>query len=213
MRDLDPNEGDPSMLWAEIIRLREALKGPDGYATWQEAATAERVRRVKAEQAAQAVAPAGNTPYDEGPFTIAQAVALPGVPAGWQIDLDEDASETLKKTIGDDDCVSPITLSICDGHEGRGLYVWLTEYPEEGSLLLSAAPTLPQAAAQEAPAEVAQDAARYRWLRERIYIDPEKHILRISDTYLSRWDGEKVSDQLDRAIDRALAPTVTEEKR
>lgn len=36
-------------LWAEIHRLRAAVKGPDGYASWQEAATAERIRRVKVE--------------------------------------------------------------------------------------------------------------------------------------------------------------------
>jgi hypothetical protein len=36
--------------WTELHRLREAVKGPDGYATWQEAATAERARRVAAEQ-------------------------------------------------------------------------------------------------------------------------------------------------------------------
>lgn len=46
---LNENEEDPGVLWAEIHRLRAAVKGPDGYATWQEAATAERVRRVKAE--------------------------------------------------------------------------------------------------------------------------------------------------------------------
>lgn len=48
-------------LWAEIHRLRAAVQGPDGYATWQEAATAERVRRVAAEKtlaAVQAPAPA-----------------------------------------------------------------------------------------------------------------------------------------------------------
>lgn len=48
---LDPNEQDAVTLWAEIWRLRTALQGPDGYATWQDAATAERVRRVKAEAA------------------------------------------------------------------------------------------------------------------------------------------------------------------
>lgn len=36
--------------WAELHRLREAVRGPDGYATWQDAATAERIRRVKAER-------------------------------------------------------------------------------------------------------------------------------------------------------------------
>lgn len=46
---LNPDEGDPVTLWAEIWRLREAVKGPDGYATWQDAATAERIRRVRAE--------------------------------------------------------------------------------------------------------------------------------------------------------------------
>lgn len=59
---LDDNEADPIRLWAEIVRLREAVKGPTGYATWQEAATAERMRRVKAEAALAAAAqpaPAG----------------------------------------------------------------------------------------------------------------------------------------------------------
>lgn len=37
-------------LWAEIHRLRAAVKGPDGYASWQDAAVAERVRRVRAEK-------------------------------------------------------------------------------------------------------------------------------------------------------------------
>lgn len=42
-------EEDPARLWAEIHLLRAAVQGPDGYATWQDAAIAERVRRVKAE--------------------------------------------------------------------------------------------------------------------------------------------------------------------
>lgn len=45
------SEENPARLWAEIHRLRAAAQGPQGYATWQEAATAERVRRVKAEKA------------------------------------------------------------------------------------------------------------------------------------------------------------------
>jgi hypothetical protein len=47
---LPDSEEDPARLWAEIHRLRAAVQGPDGYATWQDAAVAERVRRVKAEQ-------------------------------------------------------------------------------------------------------------------------------------------------------------------
>ena len=50
-RDLSPNEGDAFVLWAEIHRLRTAQRGPDGYATWQEAATDERIKRVAAERA------------------------------------------------------------------------------------------------------------------------------------------------------------------
>lgn len=36
--------------WAELHRLRAEAKGPDGYATWKEAALAERNRRVEAER-------------------------------------------------------------------------------------------------------------------------------------------------------------------
>ncbi len=50
MRDLKDDETNPDLLWAEIHRLRAAAQGPDGYATWQEAATAERLRRVQAEK-------------------------------------------------------------------------------------------------------------------------------------------------------------------
>lgn len=46
---LNPNETDPYVLWAEIARLTAAVKGPDGYASWQAVATDERIRRVKAE--------------------------------------------------------------------------------------------------------------------------------------------------------------------
>ena len=35
-------------LWAEIWRLRTAIKGPDGFDTWQEAAVHERILRVQA---------------------------------------------------------------------------------------------------------------------------------------------------------------------
>ena len=45
--------------WAELFRLREAVKGPAGYATWQDAATDERIRRVKAERALATQPPQG----------------------------------------------------------------------------------------------------------------------------------------------------------
>ncbi len=37
--------------FVELYHLREAVKGPDGFDTWQAAAVAERVRRVNAEKA------------------------------------------------------------------------------------------------------------------------------------------------------------------
>lgn len=40
-------------VWAELITLREAVKGPTGYSSWQDAATAERLRRVVAERELQ----------------------------------------------------------------------------------------------------------------------------------------------------------------
>ncbi len=69
-----PDEDDAVTLWAEIHRLRAAVQGPDGYATWQEAATAERVRRVAAEKAltaTQSPAPAhGTAPIVEDAATV-----------------------------------------------------------------------------------------------------------------------------------------------
>lgn len=44
--DEELNKASPEELVAEIFRLRSELKGPDGYATWQEAAVAERLARV-----------------------------------------------------------------------------------------------------------------------------------------------------------------------
>ena len=55
---LDPNEADPVVLWAEIARLNSALQGPEGFATWQDAAVAERIRRVKAERSPAYLLPA-----------------------------------------------------------------------------------------------------------------------------------------------------------
>ena len=44
------NSSVEAELLAEISRLRAALKGPEGFATWEEAFHAERLARVRAEQ-------------------------------------------------------------------------------------------------------------------------------------------------------------------
>ena len=51
------------------------------------------------------------------------------------------------------------------------------------------------------------DAARYRWLRLKVYVCPKEHILRIADTYLKIG---AVPEMLDSAIDAAMrdAPNV-----
>ena len=37
-------------LWKEIYELRDQIKGPPGYATWADAATAEKVKRIALER-------------------------------------------------------------------------------------------------------------------------------------------------------------------
>ncbi len=46
MTDEELNKATPAELVAEIFRLRNALKGPDGFATWQDAAVVEKVARI-----------------------------------------------------------------------------------------------------------------------------------------------------------------------
>lgn len=50
---IDINEENPVTLWTEIWRLRVELKGPDGHATWKDAAIAERVKRIEYEHKLQ----------------------------------------------------------------------------------------------------------------------------------------------------------------
>ncbi len=47
--ELNPDT-PPELLWKEIYRLRAAVQGPEGFATWQDAATSERVRANRAER-------------------------------------------------------------------------------------------------------------------------------------------------------------------
>lgn len=51
LEPLSGNEADPIRLWAEIWKLRNSMRGPEGFETWQDAAVDERIRRVKAEAA------------------------------------------------------------------------------------------------------------------------------------------------------------------
>lgn len=49
-KSIEECEWTEADLWAEIYRLREAVKGPDGFDTWQHAAVDERIKRIKAEK-------------------------------------------------------------------------------------------------------------------------------------------------------------------
>jgi hypothetical protein len=49
MEGLGPNATEAE-LWAEIYRLRAAVAGPKGYESWQDAATGERMWRVRKSQ-------------------------------------------------------------------------------------------------------------------------------------------------------------------
>jgi hypothetical protein len=47
---LSEDEENPVLLWKEIWLLREEIKGPTGYATWQDAAIAEKLKRIELEK-------------------------------------------------------------------------------------------------------------------------------------------------------------------
>lgn len=54
-KELDPNESNSTVLWAEIHRLNSLLKGPTGFDTWMDAAVHERLRANAAEEKAAAM--------------------------------------------------------------------------------------------------------------------------------------------------------------
>jgi hypothetical protein len=54
-----PAEPMDAETWAELHRLRHEFKGPDGFATWKDAAIDERVKRVQAECALATLSAAG----------------------------------------------------------------------------------------------------------------------------------------------------------
>lgn len=53
----------------------------------------------------------------------------------FQLDLTKDESSALRDWIGPDEDPA-VTLAVADGHMGLGLYVWATEYPDGGSVLI-----------------------------------------------------------------------------
>ena len=66
-------------------------------------------------------------------------------PAGWKCRLDEEASALLRDTIGEGEA-SPVTLGMLTVEGVTGLNIWLTDYPEEGAILLAASPAAPKGA-------------------------------------------------------------------
>ena len=72
------------------------------------------------------------------------AQAKPSTPAGFDVHLDAAAVETLnvysdKETDADE--WPALRLQLGDGHSGHGLYLSLSEYPEEGAEFLAAIPS------------------------------------------------------------------------
>jgi hypothetical protein len=115
--------------------LREALKEAiDGFE--------EHVQFVKGSLMHVTVQKWKRIAFDEAATPPVEPAAEPV--ASWV--LDESEATLLRDTIGHDgDCPS-ITLGV---GPGGGLYVWLTEYPEEGSILLTEAQAEPAAPAPE----------------------------------------------------------------
>lgn len=50
VKTLRDNEEDATVLWAHIHKLRNEVRGPEGFATWKDAALDERLRRIAAEK-------------------------------------------------------------------------------------------------------------------------------------------------------------------
>lgn len=161
-----PDEDDAVALWAEIHRLRAAVQGPDGYATWQDAAVAERVRRVAAEKelaAIQAPAPAHEIEAigeivqidsgddEDGPHAW---VALYG-----EVALGTKLYTAQSPAVGADRDVTRILLDVVPGIDGMGEEVYAKSVAEVEAVLTRMGQQI------EDLAGAAQDAARWRWWR------------------------------------------------
>ena len=73
---LDDTESNPTLLWAEIWRLRAAVQGPSGFETWQHAAVDERLKRVESEGALRTLrAFLKHQVYRAGPNTVETTIS------------------------------------------------------------------------------------------------------------------------------------------
>jgi hypothetical protein len=109
-----PDEDDAVTLWAEIHRLRAAVQGPDGYATWQEAATAERVRRVAAEKAMSAVPSPAVAPKQA--LTAMQARHVVGG-MGWDLDPTEAEDMEMLVKAAERACAAAWGVTLADASQ------------------------------------------------------------------------------------------------
>lgn len=81
---------DAAEAWRQVHLLKAETSGPDGFATWKDAATDERVRRVKAEAEAARLRALN---------LALQQKALDGYRA-WDLDQDAKAGKVLKALAG-----------------------------------------------------------------------------------------------------------------
>lgn len=66
--------------WAELHRLREEVKGPDGFATWKDAAVAERLERIRYQRELALITETATSDKENPPTMIARTeiVSKPG---------------------------------------------------------------------------------------------------------------------------------------
>lgn len=64
--------------WAELYRLREEVKGPDGFATWKDAAVSERLRAAVLKDSLQAFIKYAEDVGDDSPELDAARSAIAG---------------------------------------------------------------------------------------------------------------------------------------
>jgi hypothetical protein len=84
-------------LWAELYTLREAVKGPEGYTSWQDAAVDERMKRHAAERTCAAhEAEVGRLRIDAERYRFLQGATESQV---WQFFNRSETDEHLNKMI------------------------------------------------------------------------------------------------------------------